>query len=372
VTPPIRPHPKLTPGERVAASVFHWAAPPQQRVTSKTPEEVEAGPETVKPLAILKGHSGCVTSIAFSPNRDLLASGAVNGKVLIWDFSGKKPGQKAQIEVLHDAIHALAFSPDNKRLAMGSGAHDGFVWLWDVSGSEPNGLAVLQGHQGPVDCLAFSPDGKLLASGGSDKTVRVWDVGGLRFIARAVFKGHTQPVKAVDFAPDNHSLASGSQDCTVRLWNLGRTLWSKERAILQGHEAQINDLSFAGNGTAIASISQDQSIGVWDVTQVQPKEKMWLEGHVGPGRLVAYAPDSRTIVSVSDGHQVILWDALNGGRLREWQLPKALVNSYTFTSDARYVATGSSEGPVSVYRLGEKRTGQTHHGTSRPTDPASS
>ena len=366
--------PSLTPPANVkpaahghAASVFHWSPTPQT-VIAKTPETEEevTGPEAVKPLAILKGHAGCVTSIAFSPNRDLLASGAVNGQVLIWDFSGKKPGQKAQIAVLRDAIHALAFSPDNRRLAMGSGAHDGFVWLWDVSLETPAGLAVLQGHQGPVDCLAFSPDGKQLASGGSDKTVRVWDVGGTRFISRAVFKGHTQPIKAVAFSPDNHSLASGSQDCTVRLWNLGRTLWSKERAILQGHEAQINDVAFAPNGTAIASISQDQSIGVWDVTQVQPREKMWLEGHVGPGRIISFSADSRTIVSVSDGHQVILWDALNGAKLREWQLPKTLVNSYCFTNDARYVATGSSEGPVGVYRLGEKRASHTHQGGSKP------
>ena len=59
-------------------------------------------------------------------------------------------------------IHALAFSPNGKFLA--SGATDGRVLLWDIG----HGLmfAELKGHTDTIYSLKFSRDGEILASGG--------------------------------------------------------------------------------------------------------------------------------------------------------------------------------------------------------------
>lgn len=59
-------------------------------------------------------------------------------------------------------IHALAFSPSGKFLA--SGATDGRVLLWDIG----HGLMVseLKGHTDTIYTLKFSRDGEILASGG--------------------------------------------------------------------------------------------------------------------------------------------------------------------------------------------------------------
>lgn len=59
-------------------------------------------------------------------------------------------------------IHTLAFSPNGKFLA--SGATDGRVLLWDIG----HGLMVgeLKGHTDTIYSLRFSRDGEILASGG--------------------------------------------------------------------------------------------------------------------------------------------------------------------------------------------------------------
>jgi WD40 repeat protein/serine/threonine protein kinase len=120
----------------------------------------------------------------------------------------------------HACVEALAFSPDGSLLA--SGALDTQVRLWDTRTWSP--VAVLSGHEDRVYCLAFSPDGRMLASGSNDTTIRLWSVPAGEELA--VLTGHEDYVFNVAFDPDGSRLASASGDRTVRIWD---TLTRSER-----------------------------------------------------------------------------------------------------------------------------------------------
>src|SRR5262249_22565934 len=87
-----------------------------------------------------------------------------------------------------DAVNAVAFSPDGKRLA--SGSDDDTIRFWDsVTGKE---VARLKGHADSVLGLAFSPDGTLLASAGADAVAKIWTMPDGKDVA--TLKGHSDAI----------------------------------------------------------------------------------------------------------------------------------------------------------------------------------
>src|SRR5262249_31399382 len=132
------------------------------------------------------------------------------------------------------AVHALAFSPDDKTLA--SGGMDGAVVLWDVAGAQllrdvrpPGG-----GGLPLVQALAFAPNGRALACGWG-YTVRLLDPGTGKWLRSlenlrlgddpALPPGwglqSRAGVLALAFSPDGRTLAAGARHA-VRLWDLAR------------------------------------------------------------------------------------------------------------------------------------------------------
>jgi WD40 repeat protein len=91
------------------------------------------------------------------------------GKVVLWDST---TGRAILTLRGHTGpVNSVAFSPDGTRLA--SASADATVRLWDVMTGET--VLILAGHTGPVNSVAFSPDGTRLASAGEDQSIIVWD-----------------------------------------------------------------------------------------------------------------------------------------------------------------------------------------------------
>jgi serine/threonine-protein kinase len=313
-------------------------------------------------VALLKGHQGWVTALAFSPDRHVLASGGVDGAVRLWSFSQSRLGDQVLPRAHRGEVNVLAFAPDGRTLASGGGGMDGWIVLWDLSAGRAQEKGVLAENQGAVEALAFAPDSRLLASGGTDGTVRLWDLTGPQPRDAAMVQAHTNALKAVAISFDGQLLATGGQDGDVGLWTCGKlSAWSrakrgfKEKARLRLDGGHVRTLAFAATGPLLAVGSTDQCVRLWDLRNEEPRKSGVLMGLAAVPRFVLFPLDGCTLLSAGDGGRVVLWDIARGTLLRTWQLGQTMLCSLTATHDGRYVAAGHSDGSVSLSRLYPKR-----------------
>jgi WD40 repeat protein len=184
-----------------------------------------------RPLGVpLQGDTHEVWSVAFDPRGHVLAVGGADDTVRLWNLSDPAHPFRLGVQLTghvetssigpSTTVTSVAFSPDGQILAFGGLSTT--VELWNVSDpTHPRSLGgPLIGHTGAVWSVSFDPQGRTLASAGQDKAVRLWD---LTDPAHPVtlgqpLKGHLAAVNTVAFSPDGHMLASGGDDATVRLW----------------------------------------------------------------------------------------------------------------------------------------------------------
>jgi WD40 repeat protein len=124
-----------------------------------------------------KGHSSNMFSAAWSPNGQRIASGSCSTDdtgslfgitVQVWNASD---GSNVFVYKGHsNVVTSVAWSPDGQWIA--SGSYDKTVQAWNAS--DGSHVFTYKGHSDGVSTVAWSPDGKRIASGSHDNTVQVW------------------------------------------------------------------------------------------------------------------------------------------------------------------------------------------------------
>ena len=118
----------------------------------------------------LKGHTGAVWGVSFSPDGTRIVTGSDDMTARVWDVGTGTP--LLELKGHTSWVWGVSFSPDGTRIVTGS--IDKTAKVWDAQSGTP--IVELKLQVGEATRVSFSADGsRIITGGGDDNAAKVWD-----------------------------------------------------------------------------------------------------------------------------------------------------------------------------------------------------
>jgi WD40 repeat protein/transcriptional regulator with XRE-family HTH domain len=275
-----------------AGIALHNAANATRQHTLALSRQLAAESLSINPVDPVTARRLAVAAWRVFPTAE--ASSAMTALLVGQQQSGILPADPREVS-------DVAFSPNGKLLA--TTGSDGTVRLWNPVTDQAVGAPLQAGRaQGGASVVAFSPDGKLLATAsGNSGTVRVWNSVTRRPVGTPLHSDGSG-VYGLAFSPDSKLLASEDGNATVRFWNT--VTRQPFGAPLQTHGSEIG-VSFSPSGKLVTADSKG-TVRLWDPL-THNSAPLLTGSHAHSVSAVAFSPDGKLLATAGSG-TVQLWN----------------------------------------------------------------
>ncbi|MBI5217768.1 MAG: caspase family protein [Bacteroidia bacterium] len=320
-------------------------------------------------IALLKGHTNIVTTLAYSPDKPLLVSGSSDKTIRCWDL---KNYQVKYILTKHTQwVTKIKFSPDGSFFASGSG--DKTVVFWDPeTGKE---LKIFNLFLSTVNSIDFSPDSKKLASYENEfdakPVIKIIDInsqkelnsftglgpvlfakGGGSLIYQddkarnmilkncvtdsieQIFTGHTDYIFGTCLSPDGKYFVTTAQDKQIRFWEVST---GKDLGKFKGSSAAVLSVAITPDNKYLLDGYGFLNLQMWEVMKpkVISKMKYSCRFSIRPDGKYAACEDRKK-------SSIVLVDIASGETLKELLKTSWMINDLCFSPDGKWLAVAES------------------------------
>ena len=290
-------------------------------------------------------HSEPVNDVSVSPDKQLLATATMNGKVNIWSKDGillqtltGHTGEVLDVEFLGDRSNSNSVNSSGDRYKLVSTGVDKTVRVWQVFNRYSDRVGVYS--------VAVSPTSNNYAVADWDNKIEIWrnNLDGRQKLIRTI-PGHEDTISQIKYSPDGNLIASASWDKTIKLWD------AKTGDLINTlrQEDGINSIAFSPDGRTLISAGEAKTIKIWNLTNT-PKLSKTLKGHTDSIKTVAVSPDGALIASAGYDNTVKLWNGA-GELLQTIDAHNLAITSLAFTPDSETLASASWDNTVKLWSI---------------------
>lgn len=223
------------------------------------------------------------TNIAFHPNSNSLISGDDFGHVKLWDLTSGS--LKSDFNNSDEAISALAFSPDGKKIAFSGSS--GKISIFDASTYKTlTSFSSLEDEN--LTGLSWTPDGTNLVIVGSEGSIKSLVATSGRVISN--LERLESGVRSIDLSFDGKSMVIGSNDGAIQAMLAGgKSLWKSQLT-----SAAPMIVRFSPDGASIAVFGTDGTLRLLDSST--GKTVYSLTNHTDSTSALAFSPDGTRLL----------------------------------------------------------------------------
>lgn len=256
------------------------------------------------------GHRYGVSGVSWWPfDSGMFISSSFDGTLKVWDSNATEEGEVYAFDLEH-RVYTFDISKTGQHSLIATATQSPLIRLLDLRTTSSS--HTLSGHKiGSVQSVKWSPTKPhLLASGGSDGSLRLWDI------------------RRADSCISSLDLNQSHPERTADKTYLTTAPFADRRA----HRAAINGLEWLPNGEYLISAGCDEAIRLWDL-QVETEERNSLV-NFGPlvrneypqALYMCVSPQEDPLPSPylffpSGNGQILVYDVMTGRLIKQLDRP---------------------------------------------------